>query len=480
MAKNNTTMNIVYNFDGNFKATANSISQINKALDNIKLPEATLNKLKNKLKDIESTQQKLQKRAEQGFGSQKEVENYTKDITKAQNQINSFVKDINNIDLSKVTKGIYQQSEAWNKLRIEADTAGQKTREAKAALEEAWSGKEFKINYKEPPKNKRVSELAEQINTSVLPEIKQKALSANIGEKEFSNFVEQQWKAIAHGETVDLSGLRAKFNKIIKEMLADATPALQAESKSNIATKNQKTYESETIKQVKGQTNVVTENSKSINENYNAINKQNQALSQNYQTYQNIQNKIGSVTSRLAYLTSGYYLFQKAIQVVNKSFQEFYELDKIFNEISVVTGQSMTDMWNGFSKVNKIAQQYGTTTKDVVEVQNLFYHQGLSNAEVNRLTAETLTLAKISGLDYADATNKMTAAMNAFNIESKNAGVITDTYAALAANAATDVSELANAMTKTASIAANAGMDIQSTSVFLTKMINFAIYSWVA
>lgn len=189
------------------------------------------------------------------------------------------------------------------------------------------------------------------------------------------------------------------------------------------------------------------------------------------QVQEELNQRVGQFTNKLKNLVSMTTLFWGLRSAITSAYQEIKELDTAFNEISVATGKSMNEMWDSFSTVNRMAQEYGVTTQGVVEVQNLYYHQGLETAEVNQLTGETLTLAKIAGLDYADATDKMTAAMNAFGIAASDANTIVDTMAALDANAAVSTDEVANALTKTASIAANAGMDIQSTSVLLTKMI---------
>ena len=42
--------------------------------------------------------------------------------------------------------------------------------------------------------------------------------------------------------------------------------------------------------------------------------------------------------------------------------------------------------------------------------------QGRASAEVTLLTAETLKMAKIAGLDYSKATDNMTVALNGFKI----------------------------------------------------------------
>ena len=166
--------------------------------------------------------------------------------------------------------------------------------------------------------------------------------------------------------------------------------------------------------------------------------------------------------------TTVFYTLRRIVQGVIRDFQE---LDTQFNEIAIVSEYSTQEMWKTFGKVNATAQEFGVTTKNVLEVQNLYYHQGKDIAEVNKLTAQTLTLAKITGMDYAKATSNLTAVLNAYNIAAEDAVLVTDSIAAMDTNAAISSEELTVALTKTASIAANAGMSLQSTEIFLTKMI---------
>lgn len=183
------------------------------------------------------------------------------------------------------------------------------------------------------------------------------------------------------------------------------------------------------------------------------------------------QKKVLEVKDRIKQLFSFTSVLYTAQRAIRGAIRDFQELDKQFNEIAIVSDYTTQELWNNFNVVNRTAQDFGVTTKDVLEVQNLYYHQGKSIAQVNKLTAQTLTLAKITGMDYADATNKLTAALNAYKMSAQEAIKVTDTVSALAANAATDSEELMTALTKTASIAANAGMSLESTEVFLTKMI---------
>lgn len=88
-----------------------------------------------------------------------------------------------------------------------------------------------------------------------------------------------------------------------------------------------------------------------------------------------------------------------------------------------------------------------------------------------KLTEATLKMARISGLEYADATNYMTNALRSFKIEMSDAGRIADVYSALAASAATSTSELAQAMSKTASSAEAVGSSFENTSAMMAVMI---------
>ena len=103
----------------------------------------------------------------------------------------------------------------------------------------------------------------------------------------------------------------------------------------------------------------------------------------------------------------------------------------------------------------------------------LFYQQGLDTNETFALGTETMKMARIAGLDYADATDKMTAALRGFNMELNEASAqrVNDVYSELAAITAADTEEIANAMTKTASIAHNANMEFETTAAFLSQII---------
>jgi TP901 family phage tail tape measure protein len=84
-----------------------------------------------------------------------------------------------------------------------------------------------------------------------------------------------------------------------------------------------------------------------------------------------------------------------------------------------------------------------------------------------------MRMAKVAGLETAEATDRMTAALRGFNMElnEANAQNVADVYSQLAAITASDVDEISSAMTKTASIASSAGMEFETTAAFLSQII---------
>lgn len=196
-------------------------------------------------------------------------------------------------------------------------------------------------------------------------------------------------------------------------------------------------------------------------------------LSKQDQFFDNLKNRATAVFG----LTNAFIYMNRFIR---ESVNAIKELDAAFTEIAVVTDMTTSQLWESFDTYNEMAQKLGTTTVDAIKTSALYYQQGLETADVMVLTEETMKMARIAGMDFAEATDRMTAALRGFKLEMSEASRVNDVFSALAAESAVDTDELSYALTKTASIAASAGMELETTSAFLSQMINFAIYTRVA
>ena len=166
-------------------------------------------------------------------------------------------------------------------------------------------------------------------------------------------------------------------------------------------------------------------------------------------------------------------MIRKVGDIARDAFNTVKELDAAMTETAVVTNFSVSDMWNMLPTYTEQANKLGATIKDVYEAATLYYQQGLNTNQAMGLANETLKMARIAGMDAAEATDMMTSALRGFNMEinQTSAQKVNDIYSQLAAVTASDTRELGTAMEKTASLASSANMDIETTSAFLAQMI---------
>ena len=82
-------------------------------------------------------------------------------------------------------------------------------------------------------------------------------------------------------------------------------------------------------------------------------------------------------------------------------------------------------------------------------------------------------MARIAGIEAAEATDYMTAALRGFNMELNETSEkrINDVYSKFASITASNTQEISVAMTKVASLANNANMEFETTAAFLSQIV---------
>ena len=178
--------------------------------------------------------------------------------------------------------------------------------------------------------------------------------------------------------------------------------------------------------------------------------------------------KIQGVVQRWFSIYAAVRMVGQAIRSVIATVQE---LDKTITEIAIVTNMSQDQLWGQMQSYTDMARQYATSISGVYKVSQLYYQQGLQQADVMALTEQTLKMARISGLEYATATDYMTNAVRSFKMEMQDAQTVVDVYSNIAASSATSTTELATAMSKTASSAAAVGSSFENTTAMMAVMI---------
>lgn len=199
-----------------------------------------------------------------------------------------------------------------------------------------------------------------------------------------------------------------------------------------------------------------------VESSLSAVQKQDQAMGD-----------ISSIQSRIQQYIGMEGIINALARSLRNAFEAVKELDASMTEMAVVTNLDVGDYWEQLPIYTQRASELGLAINDVYQADVLYYQQGLKTNEVIAISTETMKMAKIAGLDTADATDKMTAALRGFNMElsETSAKNVADVYSELAAITASDVKEISSAMTKTASIASSAGMEFETTAAFLSQII---------
>lgn len=169
-------------------------------------------------------------------------------------------------------------------------------------------------------------------------------------------------------------------------------------------------------------------------------------------------------------ITNTIQIFKNA---VHDAFNTVKELDAAMTQTAVVTDFSVSDMWDKLPEYSEQATKLGASIKSLYEATTLYYQQGLNSEQAMSVGIETMKMARIANMDAAQATEAMTAALRGFNMEinETSATRINDVYSELAAITAADTSQIATAMSKTASIAESANMEFETTAALLAQII---------
>lgn len=219
-------------------------------------------------------------------------------------------------------------------------------------------------------------------------------------------------------------------------------------------------------------------NTKSINESVKALD----SLQSSSETYSNNINKATESTmywgdaledlkSQFMLITSFGFLLDKTVQAINKAATQTKEIDKDMVQIGLVLQQTSSKTWENFDTYSKTADRLSTTTSEVTAAMKLFYQQGLSTAEVNKMVEASAIAAALGESTLADAAETLTSIVNSYELSADQALDVTDKISQVAIVSAADFGEMSVAIEKVASSAASAGLDLDHLMGYLGKMI---------
>lgn len=157
-------------------------------------------------------------------------------------------------------------------------------------------------------------------------------------------------------------------------------------------------------------------------------------------------------------------------QGVQSAFTYVKSLDAALTDIRIVTGDSQQKMQQFAASANKAAQALGRSTMDYTKSALTFYQQGLSDEDVAVRTEAVLKAQNITGTG-AEMADYMTAVWNGYKVANEQAELYVDKLAAVADSSASDMSQLAIAMSRVASTANNMGVDVDQLNAQIATVV---------
>ena len=424
--------------------------------------------------------------------SKGQIEDLTKQISKAEIEARKLVTQKENLEKKKAVS-----DSTFEQMAKEAEEAKNKFEEAKAKLEELQNQAKSKEEKAGGANLARKSSTYRELVDSTIPEQEKQVANLEqawirVSNKKEKALSQSQKDASINNLTKDIEAANKKVedlkNKLATLKVSDASGFAQLIAQLNQIKGIQLDSTTATIEDVKnaisGLTSSQIEQLKASFSGFGSVIEGLRAPVQNLNENMdktkekvvqadNALSQVDALKSRVNYffgLTNSVYLFKRAI---TSALNTVKELDAVMTETAVVTDFTVGDMWEKLPEYASHANALGASIKDVYAATTLYYQQGLQTNAAMSVGVETMKMARIAGMEAAEATEAMTAALRGFNMEvnEANAVRVNDVYSELAAITAADTEQIATAMSKTASIAASANMEFETTAALLAQII---------
>lgn len=183
---------------------------------------------------------------------------------------------------------------------------------------------------------------------------------------------------------------------------------------------------------------------------------------------QDLSSKHATLGERLSNSIAGFLRFSvvmggayAAINQIKQGIDTINELNRSITSISMVTGDSISEVQQYMEQYAQLSQQLHTTTTDVATAAEEFLRAGDSQQESMQMVKASTVMAKEAGISQQEASQGLIAIMNSYQLSASDALKVVDKLTTTDNISATSVSELNTALQKTSSSAKNAGVPLQ-------------------
>ena len=450
---------------GNFSNVISEVGKFRSQLQSLKLPDKLTAKLEKGFDNVESKVAHFQSLLSKGITTKGDFSKLISSAHSAETAISGLKEDINSIgnkdiQIAVANSADIQKAEAALKkvLNMEEQLASFGTSKGKGSFGEKEVADMQKLANTSEGLRKRFKDVTDAIKTGNIDQ------ASNAIERLIAHA--QKYQAIAEKNGKDTS----KWDSTIKWAQGAQTQIDGLVTKANQAKTAFQQMQVNKFDQMKSSVNEIASGfNNAANGAKQYINATTEAASRTNQ----LNEQVGHLRTQANYFFGLQNMGRLIARGIREAAESVRDLDKAMTDTAVVTEFSVHDMWNMLPEYTALANKLGATTQGAYETMTLYFQQGLNKQETFEIGEETMKMARIAGLDYAQTTNMMTAALRGFNMElnQTSAKRVNDVYSELAAITASDTRELGLAMERTASIAHSANMDFGNTTAFLAQMI---------
>lgn len=450
---------------GNFSNIIGEVGKFRSQLQSLKLPDKLTAKLEKGFDNVESKVAHFQSLLGKGITTKNDFSKLVSSARSAETAIDGLKNDIKSIGDKDIqiavanSADIQKAEEALKKvLNMEKQLSSFGTSKGTGSFGEKEVANMQKLANTSEGLRKRFKDVTDAIKTGNIDQASA-ALEKLIAHA-------QKYQAIADKNNKDTS----KWDSTIKWAQGAQTQIDGLVTKANQARNSFEQIKIDKFTQMRGSVDGVANGfANAANAAKQFMSAETEAASRTTQ----LNEQVGHLRTQANYFFGLQNMGRLVARGIREAAESVRDLDKAMTDTAVVTEFSVGDMWNMLPEYTKLANKLGATTQGAYETMTLYFQQGLNKQETFEIGEETMKMARIAGLDYAQTTNMMTAALRGFNMElnQTSAKRVNDVYSELAAITASDTRELGLAMERTASIAHSANMDFGNTTAFLAQMI---------
>ena len=450
------------------------INKLKSSLSKLKMPEGLENSFKKSFSNLDTIFAKYRSQVEKGFNTKGDVSAFTKTNKELDAELNRISRHFTELTGKQIDFKVKSDSivKAEKDLQNLIDRKNQLSKETLQIKITGGKNNSIEELLKTFEKIAGTSTKAGQAAGNALVSLQQGNLSATINylkqaETSYKKLGEAKKKAFQ-----DNSGI--SMGAAIQQMSTEVEQAKgkfdNLDSSIDNVTNDLTNFRTN---QIRDAGDYVEKQANSYEQLSSSIHKASGEAQEYARTSQSMSQQLGDLQQSTQYffsLRNMLNLFRRGVQ---DAIQSVKELDAAMTDTAVVTDYKVSDLWGMLPQYTQLANQLGATTQGAYETMTLYFQQGLDQQAAFEIGAETMKMARIAGLEYAETTDMMTAALRGFNMEldETSAKRINDVYSKLAAITASDTEELGKAMQRTASIAHSAGMSFEGTTAFLAQAI---------